>query len=246
MENPLISNIDNIVFRLRECIAHSRKINQPDVSVADEYISMRAPSSSEIYGIDSAVEEIFIEIRGRSPEDREWRSWHAWEELDRRDRQANPNYFRPKKTIEAWTRMLDHFLGARVFLSKLLHEQAHIRENEAARTPSHQYKEIIMGDVFKNISNSSIINRSAFFDTMSSLEAKSEPELMSALEHIADEVEKSGNNEAGELLEQLMEEISREKPRQSLIKRTWSGLTDILPSVAKIATATAALGKLIS
>ncbi len=101
-----------------------------------------------------------------------------------------------------------------------------------------------MGDVFKNITNSSIVNRSTFFDAMTNLESKSEPDLMTALEKVAGEVEASGNKDAGELLEQLMEELARENPRKSLVKRSWDTLSEMLPEVAKVAGAGAAIAKL--
>ena len=247
MENPIIATVDDLVKRLRECSAHARAENDPNISVTEPYISLRAPSGHEIHGIDQSVKELFHQLHGRIPNEAEWRDWYQEENIRDSVYRANPHLERtPTTTLQAWENMLEHFLGTRVFLSKLLHEQAHRRELEAARTPSNHYKEIIMGDVFKNISNSSIINRSSFFDALSSLEAKSEPDLMAALESIAGEVEASGNKAAGELLEQLMEELSREEPRRSLIKRSWEGLVDLLPSVAKIATATAALGKLLS
>lgn len=245
MQNPLIENIDQILSRLRECIAYARKIGNEDVSVTDEFVSMRALHSSETYHIDSAVKELFQSLYGTPPDDSQWMNWYDREYQREKIEDRNPHLHSRQTTVDAWENMLGHFLATRTFLSKLLHEQDHRREIEAARTPSNQYKEIIMGDVFKNISNSRIVNRSTYFDTMSALESKEQTELMPALDLITKEVASSENAEAGELLEQLLEELQRTEPRTSLIRRSWEGLCDILPSVSKIATAAAALGKLL-
>lgn len=71
-----------------------------------------------------------------------------------------------------------------------------------------------------------------------------EADLMGLLEEVAEQVEASGNKEAGEILEQLTEEISRDAPRASLMKRSWAALTDMLPNIAKIAGAGATISKI--
>lgn len=226
-------------------LAHSQNIKDPDVSVVEPFISMRALSYDEVYGLDVAVKELFFNVRGAWPKDYEWSSF---DERHRRHReiQASSNYPERETNRSIWTLQLQHFTGAKVIVSKLLNEQLHQRELMAAKTPSNLYREIVMGDTFKNISNSSVVNRSTFFNAINALESKSDESLMELLEKIAEKVEASGNAEAGEILEQLMEELTRETPRKSLIRRSWDALTGILPDVAKIAEAGDKIGKLLT
>ena len=244
MNYPLIDILEDLAKRLREILAYSFEKNDPNISVSDPYISLRALTSDEAFGVDGAIRELFFSVRGVWPEDHQWRDYHTkW------DRQLSLNSespFQERLTNRAaWQLMLEHFTGAKVLVGKLIHEQTHQREMIAAKTPSNLYREIVMGDTFKNISNSSIVNRSTFFNALNALEAKSDQTLMELLESVAEKVEASGNVEAGEILEQLMEELAREEPRQSLIARSWTALTELLPDVATIAGATAALGKLV-
>jgi hypothetical protein len=63
---------------------------------------------------------------------------------------------------------------------------------------------------------------------------------------VAELVAKSGNKEAGELLDQFNEELSKPQPRKSLLRRSWDGLVAALPAVTSIAGAAAALAKLFA
>lgn len=54
----------------------------------------------------------------------------------------------------------------------------------------------------------------------------------------------SGNKEAGELLDQFNEELAKPEPRKSLLKRSWDGLVQVLPTVTTVANATTAVAKL--
>ncbi|UZD91757.1 hypothetical protein [Cognatishimia activa] len=108
----------------------------------------------------------------------------------------------------------------------------------------NQYGNTYMGDHFSNISNSVVLNKSMAKKVVNQFKERSDNDLASFIEELSVVVERSGDKEAGELLDQLNEELDRDEPRKSLLKRTWDGLVDVLPSVAKIAGATAALAKL--
>lgn len=243
MPDPVLEMIDGIIIRLRECLSYSRKINQPNVCVTDPYIAERALTGTEIHEADKAVYELYYAVRGQPLTSDQWESLHQKYDKDRNNR----NYYAgPITSSGNWTIGLEHYTGAKSFVSRLLQERAYQVEVEAAKVPSTTYKEIIMGDVFKGISNSSIINRSTFFDAVSILEARGQKDLMVVLEEISKKVDASGNKDAGEVLEQFTEELSKDQPRASLLRRSWTALTEILPDVAKISGASAAIAKLFT
>lgn len=102
-----------------------------------------------------------------------------------------------------------------------------------------------VGDTFSNISNSNIVNRSLVSNSLNALEKDGKTEEAEALRALAEEVEKSGNKEAGEYLDSFNEELSRDEPRKSILKAMWDGLVAVLPYVASTATIATGIGNLI-
>ncbi|MCO6407819.1 hypothetical protein [Hoeflea alexandrii] len=117
--------------------------------------------------------------------------------------------------------------------------------NDGYISPIINYGRMHVGDVFKDIRESQIINRSIVNNTLNNLRIRSDENLASFVGALSAVVEKSQNKEAGELLDQFNEELSRSEPRKSLLRRSWKSLVEVLPDVAKIAGASAALAKLI-
>ena len=107
------------------------------------------------------------------------------------------------------------------------------------------YGRMQVGDVFKDNKNSQIINRSTLENTLNKIRNRSDNEVASFLDELATTDEQSGSKDAGELLDQFNEELAKPDHRKSLLKRSWNGLVELLPSVAKIAGATAAPTKLV-
>ena len=107
-------------------------------------------------------------------------------------------------------------------------------------------KEMIMGDKFENIHGSTIVNRYTLQNALNSARVQEDEEVRAFLKALSSEVEAAKDDTAGEILDQLNEEISRDEPRVSLLKRSWDALVQGLPSVAKIAGASAALAKLLT
>jgi hypothetical protein len=109
-----------------------------------------------------------------------------------------------------------------------------------------QRRGIFMGDTFSNIQNSTIVNRSTVESAFNKTKTEMGDETAALLLRVAELVAKSGNKEAGELLDQFNEELSKPQPRKSLLRRSWDGLVAALPAVTSIAGAAAALAKLFA
>jgi hypothetical protein len=103
-----------------------------------------------------------------------------------------------------------------------------------------------VGDVFKNIKDSTIFNRNIVMGSISNLRERQEDDKAELLEKLTQVVEESGNAEAGELLEGLSEELVRPEPRKSMIRRIWAGFNEILPSVPKMLEVAEGFEKLVN
>jgi hypothetical protein len=106
-------------------------------------------------------------------------------------------------------------------------------------------REVILGDKFENISNSTIINRSQVGEAIKALN-RSAPDVAEALALIAEHVSKSKSAAANAVLNEFTGELAKAKPDKSMLRRCWEGLTAILPDVAKLAGATAKIATLFS
>jgi len=103
---------------------------------------------------------------------------------------------------------------------------------------------IVMGDIFSNIKNSTIVNRSLVERSFNKVKSEADEETAKVLLKVAELVAGSGNKEAGEILDQFNEELAKPAPRKSLLKRSWDNLVQVLPTVTTVAGAAAAIAKL--
>jgi hypothetical protein len=103
-----------------------------------------------------------------------------------------------------------------------------------------------MGDIFSNIQNSSIVNRSLVENAFNKIKSEVGEDTAATLLKVTELVAQSGNKEAGEILDQFNEELGKPQPRKSLLKRSWDGLVAVLPAVNTIAGAAAAIAKLFA
>ena len=112
-------------------------------------------------------------------------------------------------------------------------------------------EEMVMGDKFENVHNStiinrSIINRSILGEALKASEKSFGNQFAEAFSQVADAVETSGNVAAGAVLNSFSEELKKPTPDKSMLKQCWDGLTTLLPSVAAIAKASATIAGLIA
>ena len=104
----------------------------------------------------------------------------------------------------------------------------------------------VMGDSFSNIgAGAVIINRSLLTNAMNRV-AGTDGDTAAALQAIAQHVQRSGNQDAGENLDGLLEEMDRPEPRKSRLKTFWDGLVAVLPSVVQLGAASEKMIELVS
>jgi hypothetical protein len=110
------------------------------------------------------------------------------------------------------------------------------QDERQVQVPLHNIKnEIIMGDKFENIHHSTIYNRSTFKEAFNSVKTNYSEECAQALEIVKSLIEKSGNEEAGELFDSFNEEIKKETPKKSVLTSLWDGLIKIVPMITQTA-----------
>lgn len=88
-----------------------------------------------------------------------------------------------------------------------------------------------MGDTFKDIKNSTIINRSSVEKSFNKVKESFDEDTAQAILKVAKAVESSGNKDAGELFNSFNDEIAKPEPKKPVIKSLWQGLTTMLPTI---------------
>jgi len=104
--------------------------------------------------------------------------------------------------------------------------------------------EVVMGDKFENIQNSTIINKSVVENSFNKIRAEHGEEVASALKEIADFIEQQGNREAGELFDRFNEELNKPEPKKSVLKSVWAGIEKAIPVATALAEPVAKLAML--
>jgi len=94
---------------------------------------------------------------------------------------------------------------------------------------------IVMGDVFQNISGSTIVTKSKVENSFNRIKQEHSEDVAVALIRLAEVVSDSGNTDAGELLDAFNDELAKEEPKQSLLRSYWDGLTTALPTISTMA-----------
>jgi hypothetical protein len=103
------------------------------------------------------------------------------------------------------------------------------------RYTTNNIQEVVMGDQYKNITGSTIINRSVLTDSLNKVRIERGEDVAKALELVADVVSKSGNKQAGELFDSFNEELKKAEPKKSVLRSLWDGLVSALPTISTMA-----------
>lgn len=94
--------------------------------------------------------------------------------------------------------------------------------------------EVIMGDKFEKIKNAKIINKSIVENSFNKIKEGDGEDVANALVQIAEFIERSGNEEAGELFDNFNDEINKLEPKKSVLKSLWGGIEKALPPITTL------------
>ena len=89
-------------------------------------------------------------------------------------------------------------------------------------------------DVFGNVTNANIINKSTIQNAFNKVKSEHDEETSKALIKIAEFIEKSNEPAAGALFNSLTDELNKPQPDKSKLKSFWSGIQNVLPSIVSI------------
>ena len=89
---------------------------------------------------------------------------------------------------------------------------------------------VFMGDNIEN-NHGTIINHSIVNNSLNKILQRLGEEEAQLLKHITNEVEKSGQQDALENMEEFHKEIQKAEPKKSLLKSFWNGISTALPAL---------------
>lgn len=104
----------------------------------------------------------------------------------------------------------------------------------------------IEGDVFLNVSDSKIVNRSRLRDSMIEVTGSYGPAAAEGLHELAQLVSSPGNEAAQAVFEQFRKEVEAEEPDKALLQNLWNGLNALLPAAEKLVDIGAKLTPLLT
>jgi hypothetical protein len=104
----------------------------------------------------------------------------------------------------------------------------------------------LMGDVINAGAGATIVNRSAVSNAFNALIARNNQATAEALKSVSDHVAKSGNKEAGELMDAFNEEVAKANPKKSVLKGLWDRVCQVLPTVTELVKASGEIVKFFS
>jgi hypothetical protein len=103
---------------------------------------------------------------------------------------------------------------------------------------------MVMGDTFKDIKNSTIINKSLVENSFNKVRREHDDEVSNALVQIAQFIEEKGDPAAGALFDQFNQELNKPQSDKSRLQSIWSGIEKVLPSITTIAGTVAKIAPL--
>jgi hypothetical protein len=101
-----------------------------------------------------------------------------------------------------------------------------------------------MDDIFENIQNSTIINKSLVESSFNKVKKEYNEDVSRKLVEIADFIQKSGDPAAGALFDNFNQELNKPQPEKSRLKSIWSGIEKVLPAITAISDTVAKVAPL--
>lgn len=89
---------------------------------------------------------------------------------------------------------------------------------------------VVMGDNFEHISGT-VINHSIVTNSLNKISQQLDEEAVQLLKKITEDVEKSGNKDAAENMEEFHKELQKPEPKKSLLKSFWNGVITAVPAL---------------
>lgn len=139
-----------------------------------------------------------------------------------------------KAQIRRLSLLCNSLLEVRSILSKTIQQNWTLADLAKTKQMS---VEVVMGDKFENIQQSTVINGSIVSEAMNTVAASNGPEIAQALEAVAKAVEESKSVAGGALFESFSKELQKQQPHKLVLRELWEGLTKVVPSVATLAEA---------
>lgn len=149
----------------------------------------------------------------------------------------------PKKKLEQLSQLCDSLIEVRTVLADTIRQNWNLADLAKKQNLS---VEIIMGDKFENIQNSTVINRSVVNDAIKVVQTEAGADVAKALETIAKAVEDSRSIAAGAVFESFSRELQREEPDKSALREFWDGLIKLAPSISTLTEAAAKIATLFA
>lgn len=103
--------------------------------------------------------------------------------------------------------------------------------------------EVNMGDTIKNVTNSTIVNRSNLTNAFNGVSSSDVEDILGKVSEL---VRASQNRSATELFEQFKEELAKPEPKKSILNAAWDGLVKVVPAIGSLAGAASSVAKLLS
>ncbi|MGV3556932.1 hypothetical protein [Larkinella arboricola] len=133
------------------------------------------------------------------------------------------------RIISDFDEHFDHFGGVDFTLQEIMSNRFN---KELLKQYEYSYQininKLVFGDNFEHVSGM-IINRSIVTNSLNKVSQQLNDEAVQLLKGITEAVEKSGNNDATENLEEFYKELQNSKPKKSLLKSFWYGVVTAVP-----------------
>lgn len=114
------------------------------------------------------------------------------------------------------------------------------------RTIGNQQANMPSINIITATGGSTVVNQSTVEHAFNSVKMSHGLDAADALKMVAEHVGKSGNKEAGELLDAFNEELTKPAPKKSILKACWEKVCQLVPTVTELAKACAEITKLFT
>lgn len=107
-------------------------------------------------------------------------------------------------------------------------------------------KTIRMGDMYSNISGSTIVNRSLVKESFNHVSHQFDLKTADAIRKLAEVMNASGSRTAAELFDEFNREIVKREPRKAILRSLWEGLKRELPAAKDLAEIAAKIAAIVA